>query len=113
MALTAATVAADEPVHIPYDCYTESYRNYGKPEGTKVSDKDLISGLDIRRSKLTAIAACTDMKTRLISGVTTTWGIWSGNQWTGVKAMNTIGYMSGLQEFDDFTAASSVGISLS
>ena len=53
------------------------------------------------------------MKTRLISGVTTTWGQWENGQWTGVKAMNTIGYMSGLQEFNDIAAANEVGISLS
>ena len=51
----------------------------------------------------------------MISGVTTTWGIWDSvnNRWTGVKAMNTVGYMSGLQEFNDTGAAASVGISLS
>ena len=55
------------------------------------------------------------MKTKLISGITTTWGIWDNIniRWTGVKAMNTIGYMSGLQEFNDQGAAASVGISLS
>jgi len=56
------------------------------------------------------------MKTRLISGVTTTWGLWDSSgdgRWTGVKSMNTVGYMSGLQEFNDFGAAAAVGISLS
>ena len=106
---------AQTAAHIPWDCYTEAPRIYGDPKGTKVSDKDLISGLDIRNSRLTAVSACTDMQTRLISGVTTTWGIWDSvnNRWTGVKAMNTAGYMSGLQEFNDVGAAAAVGISLS
>jgi len=54
------------------------------------------------------------MRTRLISGITTTWGVWdsNNNRFTGVKAMNTVGYMSGLQEFNDVGAASAVGISL-
>lgn len=73
-----------------------------------MSDIELISGLDIENSRLVAIAACTDLKTQLISGVVTTWGVWDAdnNQWSDVKAMNTIGKMSGLQEFDDISAAS-------
>jgi hypothetical protein len=55
------------------------------------------------------------MKTRLISGITTTWGTWDSvnNQWSGVQKMNTIGNMSGLQDFDDEAAASEAGVSLS
>ena len=55
------------------------------------------------------------MNTRLISGITSTWGVWDSdnNQWSDVKAMNTIGNMSGLQEFDDNGAASNAGVSLS
>ena len=72
--------------HIPYDCYTESSRIYGDNQGKDISDLDLISGLDIKESRLVAIAACTDMSTRLISGVKTTWGVWDADTsaWTGV-----------------------------
>ena len=44
-----------------------------------------------------------DMSTKLLTGVTTTWGIWdtNTNAWTNVKRMNIIGRMSGLQSFDD------------
>lgn len=104
LAAAEAAVAAEVTTpHIPYDCYKESNRIYGNDEGTKVSDINLISGLNINNARLTAIAACTDMNTRLISGITSTWGVWDSvnNQWSDVKAMNTIGYMSGLQEFDD------------
>ena len=51
------------------------------------------------------------MSTKLISGITTTWGEWdtNTNAWTNVKRMNIIGKLSGLQSFDDqapLTAAS-------
>ena len=44
-----------------------------------------------------------DMSTKLLTGVTTTWGIWdtNTNAWTNVKRMNIVGRMSGLQSFDD------------
>ena len=114
MALTAAQVMAQDEAFIPFDCYTESNRRYGNANGTKITDKDLISGLDINDARLVAIAACSDMNTKLISGITTTWGVWDSelNQWSNVKAMNTIGFMSGLQEFDDISAASAAGVSL-
>jgi len=114
LVLAAADAAFAADAFIPYDCYTESVRLYGAPKGNKITDKELIAGLDINNSKLSAIAACTDMNTRLISGVTTTWGVWDGvaNQWSDVKAMNTIGNMSGLQEYDDSAAASTAGVSL-
>ena len=43
------------------------------------------------------------MSTKLLSGVTTTWGIWDANSssWTDVKRMNIIGKLSGLQTYDD------------
>ena len=52
-----------------------------------------------------------DMSTKLLSGITTTWGTWdtNTNAWTDVKRMNIIGKLSGLQSFDDqapLTAAS-------
>ena len=44
-----------------------------------------------------------DMSTKLLTGITTTWGIWdtNTNAWTNVKRMNIIGRMSGLQSYDD------------
>ena len=44
-----------------------------------------------------------DMSTKLLTGITTTWGIWdtNTNAWTNVKRMNIVGRMSGLQSFDD------------
>ena len=44
-----------------------------------------------------------DMSTKLLTGVTTTWGLWdtNTNAWTNVKRMNIVGRMSGLQSFDD------------
>ena len=44
-----------------------------------------------------------DMSTKLLSGITTTWGIWDSNSnaWTNVKRLNIIGRLSGLQTFDD------------
>ena len=43
------------------------------------------------------------MSTKLLTGVTTTWGIWdtNTNAWTNVKRMNIVGRMSGLQSYDD------------
>ena len=43
------------------------------------------------------------MSTKLLTGVTTTWGTWDSNSnaWTNVKRMNIIGRMSGLQSYDD------------
>ena len=43
------------------------------------------------------------MSTKLLTGITTTWGIWdtNTNAWTNVKRMNIIGRMSGLQSYDD------------
>ena len=88
---------------IPYDCYEEGQLLHGNTSGTKVTDKSLISGLDITNSKLKSIAACMDMSTKLLSGVVTTWGTWdaNSNSWTNVKRMNIIGRLSGLQSFDD------------
>ena len=73
----AQLVCADQPdrmivVERAYDCWGETVRAYGKHKGTKVSDMDLITGLDPAFHKLTTISACTDMKTTLISGVTLT-----------------------------------------
>lgn len=100
-----AAEAALVPVtpHVTWDCYQETAETYGNPAGNKVSDKNNIAGLDIQNSKLTAISACTELSTGLISGITTTWGIWDSatSAWTNVKRMNKIGKMSGVQEFND------------
>ena len=99
---------------IPYDCYHESELSYGQKAGDRVSDLDLITGLDIHNDKLTAISACTDMSTFLITGIVTTWGTWdsSASQWTNVKRLNQLGRMSGLGDFDDNAVLSSIGVTL-
>lgn len=68
-----------------------------------MSDVNLISGLDICTSKLTAISACTDMDTSLITGVVSTWGTWDypTGKYLEVKRMNRVGNMAGIAEFDD------------
>ena len=54
------------------------------------------------------------MSTFLITGITTTWGTWdsSTSAWTGVKRLNKVGKMSGLGEFNDNSALSSLGVTL-
>ena len=111
LALVAANFMTDQaeaalvPItpHVPWDCYQQTVETYGNPAGKIVSDKNNIAGLDIQNSKLTAISACTELSTGLISGITTTWGIWDSTNsvWTNVKRMNKIGKMSGVQEFND------------
>ena len=62
-----------------------------------------MTGLDIQRHRLKTIAACTSLKTNLITGIVTTWGVWDQekSEWNDVMRMNVIGNMSGLQAFDD------------
>ena len=50
------------------------------------------------------------MKTNLISGVTATYAIWSGNQQTEIYRMNIIGKLTGLYEFDDNAALARSGL---
>ena len=77
MGLLAAqsAYAAEQQVHIPFDCYKESERVYGKKQGNRKSDIDLISGLDAGFSRLTTLTACIDNDTNLISGVTTSYDL--------------------------------------
>ena len=114
MAIDQAVATHRAVPFIPYDCYHESELSYGQKAGDRVSDLDLITGLDIHNDKLTAISACTDMSTFLITGITTTWGSWdsSTSTWTNVKRLNRLGKMSGLGEFDDNAALSSLGVTL-
>ena len=90
---------------IPYDCFRET-SNFGVKYGSKTTDKALISGLDINISRMAYISACTSLTTRVITGVTTVWGEWDSatSAWTNLQALDTIGNMSGLQEFDDNAA---------
>ena len=103
LAAEVAHGASDIFPFIPFDCYEEGQLLHGNSSGTKISDKSLISGLDIQNSKLKSIASCIDNNTKLISGIVTTWGTWDSNSnaWTDVKRMNIIGKLSGLQSFDD------------
>lgn len=41
-----AATAAAKVNHIPYDCFSETQKAYGNEEGARVSDLDLMSGLD-------------------------------------------------------------------
>ena len=88
---------------IPYDCFQEGQQLHGNSSGTKISDKALVSGLDMQNTKLKSISACRNLSTQLISGVVTTWGTWDSNTstWNDIKRMNIIGSLSGLQKFDD------------
>ena len=54
-------------------------RSHGKIEGRKVTDKSLLTGLDPVKHKMVTISVCTDMSTRLISGVMTTYAIWEAD----------------------------------
>lgn len=93
-------------MHIPFDCYTESERVYGKKQGNRKSDIDLISGLDAGSSRLTTLTACIDNDSNLISGVTTSYDLGKpdfdrvlGAEYSP-KRMNIIGSLSGIHEFD-------------
>ena len=90
---------------IPYDCFRETF-NYGEKAGSKVSDRDLISGLSLASSRMAYISACTSLDTRLITGIVTVWGTWNSGtaSWDNLQTMNVVGNMSGLQEFDDNAA---------
>ena len=80
--LFAHEAQAQRVNHIPLDCYAEGERVYGKKQGNRLSDLDLISGLDANSHRLTSLTACIDNYTNLISGVTTNYGIWSGTEIT-------------------------------
>lgn len=92
--LATAYGAQVENPHIPFDCHQESDRVYGKAEGTFVSDKDLISGLSVLDHKLVQIAGCTDLSTRTLTGVVTTWAKWQNGQQTDLLRMNLVGTLS-------------------
>ena len=74
-ALAAATAAAaDQEIYIPYDCYNESARVYGGTSANKVSDYDIMTGLDAYAHRVSGITACVNTATNLISGVTAHFG---------------------------------------
>jgi len=76
MGLVTLAYGATQSTYIPFDCHQESPRVYGLEEGTRVSDKDLISGLSVLNHSLVSIAGCTDMSTRTLTGLVTTWATW-------------------------------------
>ena len=102
MGLLAAqqAYAQEQVVHIPLDCYSESERVFGSKQGTRISDLNILSGLDALNSQLISVTACVDNNTNLISGITTNYGVWNGNEPTDIKRMNIIGNMSGLHKFN-------------
>lgn len=59
-----------------------------------------------------SIAACRNLSTGLVSGVTTTWGLWNSatSSFYDVYSLNTVGNMSGLQEFDDNKVITEAGL---
>lgn len=71
-ALAAAQAAAVE-TYIPYDCYSEAGRYFGQKTDNKVSDMDIMTGLDAYAHRLVGMTLCLSMETNLISGVTTKW----------------------------------------
>lgn len=74
-ALVAAQASASQwETYIPYDCYHESARVYGSETANKVSDMDVMTGLDAYAHRVSGITACINLDTNLISGVTTTFG---------------------------------------
>ena len=97
-------------VNIAYDCWGETVRAYGKHEGQRVSDMKLLTGLDAARHKLVSISACTDMKTRLISGVTTTYAIWEGAEQNTLLRMNLLGRVSEYYQYDDNAVLKAAGL---
>ena len=70
-----------------------------------------MTGLDINNHRVSSITACYDVRTRLITGITTVYAKYTG-QTTSNEAtrMNLLGRMSGLTEFDD--SANSGGYAL-
>lgn len=61
---------------------------------------NIISGLDALNSQLISVTACVDNHTNLISGITTNYGVWNGDEPTDIKRMNILGNMSGLHKFN-------------
>lgn len=98
--------------YVPYDCYSESKFSFGNQEGTKVSDYTTMLGLDAAKDQLVGITACRDVRTSKITGLTTRWGQWANGVVTQEKRLNLVGRMSGLYHFDDNSALSSSGVSL-
>ena len=108
--LPKEVLAITPEAYVPIDCYQENERAYGNTKGTKVSDINLISGLHPLDHRLNTISACTDMLTKLISGVTTTYAQWSNSQQINVYRMNVLGKMSANTEFDDNVALALAGL---
>lgn len=54
------------------------------------------------------------MNTRLISGITTIWGVWDAENeiWTNLQKLNTIGQMSGLAGFSDQALSTEADLAL-
>lgn len=110
-ALVAATASASGfETYIPYDCYHESARVYGTRTDKKVSDMDIMTGLDAYAHRVSGITACLDLETNLISGVTTTFGKINEADltYTDVKRLNLLGNMSGLYHYDDNAVIGSI-----
>ena len=59
---------ATKQVHIPLDCYSETFV-FGKNSGVRKSDFDILTGHNPLQYKPSAITACVDTDTTLISGV--------------------------------------------
>lgn len=94
----------NESVHIPLDCFKESERHYGTVKNSnRLSDLEIITGLNINTHRMTAVTACVDNYTNLISGIMTTYGTWdsTGDNLSDEIRLNIIGNMSGIYEFDN------------
>lgn len=77
LALGAATAAARSyNDHIPFDCFQETQKAFGNEEGSRVSDIDLMSGLDPNSHQLISISGCYDPNQQVITGVVSTYGKW-------------------------------------
>ena len=100
LGLAVLTLAASDDQFIPFDCHQPSSRSYGNPTGNLISDKNIISGLDIQNHKLVQIAGCQDNNTKTLSGLTTSWAKWENGDQTDLVRLNVIGSMESLYEYD-------------
>ena len=66
-----------------------------------MSDRALLTGLDPAKHKMVTVSACTDMNSRLVSGVTTTYAVWEAGEQTRLLRMNLLGRTTVEVAFND------------
>lgn len=111
VAATLALAHENQQVHIPYDCYSKSDRIYGQQNGDHIDDMTVMTGLDALNHRLSAVTACRDLNTKLLSGITTIWSQFdaAGNASNTVR-LNLIGQLSEYYHYNEAAALGALGV---